>query len=138
MSDEQPTPWVQGSDEDILFTIAHALRYEGRKVTRQADQLVAQVAAERDPGGDEEGLYHRAEAARAACDRRPASEDGRRPVMPEAVQAFLDAADDLLTAQQALLPHPLPEELRELTEAYIAMRAALMDEAALHQRVGAV
>jgi hypothetical protein len=47
MTDEQPTPWVHGSDEDILFTIAHALRYEGRKVTRQADQLVARVAAER-------------------------------------------------------------------------------------------
>lgn len=47
MTDEQPTPWVHGSDEDILFTIAHALRHEGRKVTRQADQLVARVAAER-------------------------------------------------------------------------------------------
>jgi hypothetical protein len=47
MTDEQPTPWAHGSDEDILFTIAHALRYEGRKVTRQADQLVARVAAER-------------------------------------------------------------------------------------------
>jgi hypothetical protein len=47
MSDAQPTPWVHGSDEDILFTIAHALRHEGRKVTRQADQLVARVAAER-------------------------------------------------------------------------------------------
>jgi hypothetical protein len=47
MSDEQPTSWVHGSDEDILFTIAHALRYEGRKVTHQADQLVARVAAER-------------------------------------------------------------------------------------------
>jgi hypothetical protein len=59
-------------------------------------------------------------------------------MMPESVQAFLGAADDLLAAQQALMPHPLSEELRALTEAYIAMRAALMDEAALHQRVGAV
>jgi hypothetical protein len=47
MTDEQPTSWVHGSDEDILFTIAHALRYQGRKVTHQADQLVARVAAER-------------------------------------------------------------------------------------------
>ncbi len=47
MTEEQPTPWVHGSDEDILFTIAHALRHEGRSVTRQADQLVARVAAER-------------------------------------------------------------------------------------------
>ncbi len=47
MTDEQPTPWVHGSDEDILFTIAHALRHQGRKVTHQADQLVARVAAER-------------------------------------------------------------------------------------------
>jgi hypothetical protein len=37
--------------------------------------------------------------------------------MPEAVQAFLDAADDLLAAQQALVPHPLSGELRDLTEA---------------------
>jgi hypothetical protein len=36
MTDEQPTPWVHGSDDDIVFTIAHALRHEGRKVTRQA------------------------------------------------------------------------------------------------------
>jgi hypothetical protein len=49
--------------------------------------------------------------------------------MPECVQAFLDAADDLLAAQQRLMPHPLSEELRALTEAYIAMRAALMDGA---------
>jgi hypothetical protein len=45
-------------------------------------------------------------------------------MMPESVQAFLGAADDLLAAQQALMPHPLSEELRALTEAYIAMRAA--------------
>jgi hypothetical protein len=47
MSDEQPTACVHGSDEDIVFTIAHALRHQGRKVTHQADQLVARVVAER-------------------------------------------------------------------------------------------
>ena len=47
MTDEQPTPWVHGSDEDVISTIAHALRYEGRKTTRQAEQLVARLAAER-------------------------------------------------------------------------------------------
>ncbi len=35
------------SDEDILFTIAHALRHQSRKVTHQADQLMARVVAER-------------------------------------------------------------------------------------------
>jgi hypothetical protein len=43
-----------------------------------------------------------------------------------------------VAAQQALVPHPLSEELRTLTEAHIAERGALMDEAALRQRVGAV
>jgi hypothetical protein len=47
MTDEQPTPWVHGSDEDIIATVTHALRHEGRKVTRQADLLIARVAAER-------------------------------------------------------------------------------------------
>jgi 4'-phosphopantetheinyl transferase EntD len=47
MTDEQPTPWVHGSDEDIISTIAHALRYEGRKPTRQAEHLMARIAAER-------------------------------------------------------------------------------------------
>ena len=42
-----------------------------------------------------------------------------------AVRALLDAADDLLAAQQRLMPQPLPDELRTLTEAYIARRAAL-------------
>ncbi len=44
--------------------------------------------------------------------------------MPEAVQAFLDAADDLLAAQQRLMPHPLSEELRALTAAYRDARGA--------------
>jgi hypothetical protein len=48
-------------------------------------------------------------------------------MMPGAVQVFLDAADSVLTAQQRLMPHPLPEEMLVLAEAYIAMCAALMD-----------
>jgi hypothetical protein len=47
MTDEQLTPWIHGSDEDIVSTIAHALRYEGRRPTRQADHLIARVTAER-------------------------------------------------------------------------------------------
>ena len=47
MTDEQPTPWVHGSDEDLVACIAHALRHEGKRVTRQADQLIAQAAAAR-------------------------------------------------------------------------------------------
>ena len=45
MTDEQPTPWVHGSDEDIISTIA--LRHEGKRAIRQADQLIAQAAAAR-------------------------------------------------------------------------------------------
>jgi hypothetical protein len=47
MTDEAPTPWVPGSDDAILFTITHALRFDGRKGTRQADELIARMAAER-------------------------------------------------------------------------------------------
>ena len=47
MTDEQPKPWVHGSDEDIVSTIAHALRHEGKRAIRQADQLIAQAAAAR-------------------------------------------------------------------------------------------
>jgi hypothetical protein len=47
MTDEQPPPWVHGPDEDIISTIAFALRHERRKPTRQADQLIAQAAAAR-------------------------------------------------------------------------------------------
>ena len=42
------------------------------------------------------------------------------------IKAFLDAADDLLTAQQALLPVPLAEDIRALTEAYLEARAPLL------------
>jgi hypothetical protein len=34
MTDEAPTPWVHGSDEDIISTIAYALRHEGKRTTR--------------------------------------------------------------------------------------------------------
>jgi hypothetical protein len=44
---EQPAPWVHGSDEDLISCIAHALRHEGKRTTRQADQLIAQAAAAR-------------------------------------------------------------------------------------------
>jgi hypothetical protein len=40
-------PWVHGSDDDLIFTIAHAFRHEVRKATRQADQLMARLVAER-------------------------------------------------------------------------------------------
>ena len=49
----------------------------------------------------------------------------------QTVQTFLDAADDLLAAQQQSMPQPLSEELKSLTKAYIARRSALMDEARL-------
>ena len=38
MTDEAPKLWA---DDDILFTIAHALRFDGRKATREADELMA-------------------------------------------------------------------------------------------------
>jgi hypothetical protein len=41
--------------------------------------------------------------------------------------AFINAADDLLGAQQALIHHPLPEELRALTLAYLRARVILLD-----------
>jgi hypothetical protein len=47
MTDEAPKPWVHGADDAILFTNAHALRFDGRKAARQADELMARVAAER-------------------------------------------------------------------------------------------
>ena len=47
----------------------------------------------------------------------------------EKVRAFLDAADDLLAAQQQLMPQPLSQELRGLAEAYVATRRALMEKA---------
>jgi hypothetical protein len=42
------------------------------------------------------------------------------------VRAFLDAADDLLAAQQQLMPDPLPADLRALAEAYTAARTPLL------------
>ena len=96
--------------------------------TRQAEQLIAQAAGRAGAGRDEAGLHHHAEAATAAGAGGPASEDGQ-PVRRATAQAFLDAADDLLASQQQLMPHPLPEELKTLTKAYIARRVALMDEA---------
>ena len=50
------------------------------------------------------------------------------------VRAFLDAADDLLATQQRAMPHPLSEELRALTEAYVAARAPLLYVAAKRVR----
>ena len=47
MTDEQPKPWVHGSDEDLVACIAHALRHEGKRSIRQADQIIAQAAAAR-------------------------------------------------------------------------------------------
>ena len=47
MTDEPPKPWIHGSDEDLVACIAHALRHEGKRAIRQADQLNAQVAAAR-------------------------------------------------------------------------------------------
>jgi hypothetical protein len=40
-------PWVQGSDEDIVACIAHALRHEGKKAICQADQWIAQAVTAR-------------------------------------------------------------------------------------------
>jgi hypothetical protein len=45
--DDQPQPWTHGSDEDVISAIAHALRYDGRRPTRQADILIAEAAAAR-------------------------------------------------------------------------------------------
>ena len=47
MTDELAKPWVHGSDEDLVACIAHALRHEGKRAIRQADQLIAQAAAAR-------------------------------------------------------------------------------------------
>jgi hypothetical protein len=47
MTDEKPIQGAHGSDEDLIFTIAHALRYQGRKVRHDADRLAARQAAER-------------------------------------------------------------------------------------------
>jgi hypothetical protein len=47
MTNEAPTPWVRGSDEDLVACIAHALRHDGKQAIRQADQLIAQAAAAR-------------------------------------------------------------------------------------------
>jgi hypothetical protein len=47
--------------------------------------------------------------------------------MPVAVQAFLDAADDLLAAQQQVMTQPVSVELRALTEAYVALRLVVLD-----------
>jgi hypothetical protein len=41
------------------------------------------------------------------------------------VQAFLDAADDLLSAQQRHMPDPLPPELQALAVAYLEKRAGM-------------
>ena len=45
----------------------------------------------------------------------------------DAVIAFLDAADELLAAQQALLWTELPEEVTRLTEIYLERRRAVLD-----------
>ena len=42
------------------------------------------------------------------------------------LKALLDAADDLLTSQQALLPVPLPDEIRALAQAYLKARSLLL------------
>ena len=47
MNEEAFAPWVHGSNEDIISTIAYALCHEGKRATRQADQLIAQAAAAR-------------------------------------------------------------------------------------------
>jgi hypothetical protein len=97
------TPSTVGSDEGLIATIAYALRHQGRKVTHDADRLIALAAAEQPP------------------------KDGARSVRAAVVQTFMDAADDLLAAQQRHMPHPLSDELRALTDAYIAARSAAMD-----------
>jgi hypothetical protein len=45
--EHQRIPWVHGSDDDLISAIAHALRYDGRRPTRQADILIAEAAAAR-------------------------------------------------------------------------------------------
>ena len=47
MADSHPSTWDPGSTEAIVATVAHALRHQGRKVTHDADRLVAFAAAER-------------------------------------------------------------------------------------------
>jgi hypothetical protein len=50
----------------------------------------------------------------------------RLKVELDPVTAFLDAADELLAAQQALLGADLPPEIRRLTEAYLERRRKLL------------
>ena len=42
------------------------------------------------------------------------------------VEALIDAADDLLAAQQQFMPKPLSDEMRTLTETYLEVRAVAL------------
>jgi hypothetical protein len=54
------------------------------------------------------------------------------------VEAFIDAADDLLAAQQRFMPKPLSDEIRTLTKAYLEVRAVVLNErrAPIRRRAG--
>jgi hypothetical protein len=47
MTDDLPAIPPARNDDDLLFTIAHALQYRGRKRTTDADRLMARIVAER-------------------------------------------------------------------------------------------
>jgi uncharacterized protein (DUF1778 family) len=113
MTDEQPKPWVHGSDDDVVACIAHA-RHDGKRVTREADQLIAQAAAARvlDAMRRAYVITPKAPQPLARADQLPKMGGGS--MKAAIVRAFLDAADDLLAAQQRLMSRPLPEELRAL------------------------
>jgi hypothetical protein len=52
VSYEQPSSWVHEFNEDILFTIAHGLRYDGCEVTCQTDHLVTTADQHQKIGGN--------------------------------------------------------------------------------------
>jgi hypothetical protein len=47
MAEDITPSHLSAADDDLLFTIAHALRYQGRRPVSDADRLTARIAAER-------------------------------------------------------------------------------------------
>lgn len=47
MTDDLPPPARPATDEEVVDTMAHALRYEGRRRMRDADDAMARITAAR-------------------------------------------------------------------------------------------
>ena len=123
MADNYPSGWEPASNEAIVATVPHPLKYQGKKAVHDADRLVAHVAAERI-----------VEALQRSYTITPhqGSESYHRAVRAADINAFMGAADDLVAAQQAFVTQSLlehgeaPTELRALTLSYLEMRAAVL------------